>query len=104
MPTTVIRGAKKQQFGLYQIQGKLGYITAAKIESGRRINTLDRRAAKCRYQHAEPSLAAPLDALTPRLRSLTHETLQRYSSAMHCALMLGAVLRGKRSPGTKTPS
>lgn len=55
----------------------------------REINTLDRRAAKCRYQHAEPSLATPLDALTEQPRSLTHETLQRYSSALHCALVLG---------------
>ncbi|KAJ5277805.1 hypothetical protein N7524_003958 [Penicillium chrysogenum] len=52
------------------------------------INTLDRRAAKCRYQHAEPSLATPLDALTQQPRPLTHETLQRYSS-LHCALVLG---------------
>lgn len=61
--------------------------TTAKIESGG-INTLDRRAAKCRYQHAEPSLATPLDALTQQPRPLTHETLQRYSS-LHCALVLG---------------
>jgi hypothetical protein len=42
-----------------------------------------------RYQHAEPSLATPLDALTQQPRSLTHETLQCYSSDLHCALVLG---------------
>jgi hypothetical protein len=55
----------------------------------RGINTLDCRAAKCRYQHPEPLLATQLDALTQQPRSLTLETVQRYFSALHCALVLG---------------